>query len=236
MLTRKRPLRPGTSLQRDPQRTRGRLIEAAFREVYRHGFQGADIDAVVERAQVTKGALYHHFEGKEELGHAVIDEFIMQITRDKWLLPLQNARNPVDTLIEIVQATSLAPPEVGGGCPLNNLSQEMSLLNEGFRQRLAFVFNAWQNAIAMALQEGQKRGQVRRDLNAAETSTYLVAVYEGYISLAKNAQDGKVLNSGMQTIARYLESLRPAGRATGAKKRRTGMRRRLGGRSTRSSL
>jgi TetR/AcrR family transcriptional regulator, transcriptional repressor for nem operon len=224
MLIGKRPPRPAVKSQRDPQRTRGRLLEAAFKEVYRHGFQGADIDAVVERAQVTKGALYHHFDGKEALGYAVVDEFIMQITRDKWLLPLQSGLNPIDTLIEIVQDTSLAPPQVGGGCPLNNLAQEMSPLDEGFRQRLAFVFNAWQGAIAMALQEGQERGLVRRDVNPSETSTYIVAVYEGYISLAKNAQDDKLLNSGMQRITRYLESLRPAGRATSTRKRRTRMR------------
>jgi TetR/AcrR family transcriptional regulator, transcriptional repressor for nem operon len=228
MLIEKRPPRPPASSHRDPQRTRGRLLEAAFHEVYLHGFQGADVDAVVERAQVTKGALYHHFDGKEDLGHALIDEFIMQITRDKWLLPLQSARNPVDALIKIVQGTSMAASEVGGGCPLNNLAQEMSPLSEGFRQRLAFVFNAWQNAIAIALQEGQKLGQVRRDVNAAETATYIVAVYEGYISLAKNAQEGKILNSGVQRITQYLESLRPAGRAIGGKKRRTGMRKRSG--------
>ena len=41
-----------------------------------------------------------------------------------------------------------------------------------------------------------------------ETATFLVALYEGYISLAKNAQEPAVLRSGLRTIVRHLETLR----------------------------
>jgi TetR/AcrR family transcriptional repressor of nem operon len=100
------------------------------------------------------------------------------------------------------------------GCPLNNLGQEMSPLDPGFRQRVATVFRAWQNAIADALQEGQNRRLVRSDLDARETATFLVAVYEGYLSLAKNAQDEAVLKSGIAKIVGWLETLRAKGART----------------------
>jgi hypothetical protein len=54
--------------------------------------------------------------------------------------PLQNARNPIDTLIRIIQSRSLKREDLQHGCPLNNLSQEMSPLNAGFRKRTAFEF------------------------------------------------------------------------------------------------
>jgi TetR/AcrR family transcriptional repressor of nem operon len=78
---------------------------------------------------VTKGALYYHFGNKEALRHAVVDEVIASITREKWVRPLQNAKNPIDTLIRIIQSTSLKPEHFQRGCPLNNLSQEMSGLD-----------------------------------------------------------------------------------------------------------
>ena len=53
---------------RDPERTRERLLQAAFREVYRSGFQSARLDAVLATGGVTKGALYYHFGSKEALG------------------------------------------------------------------------------------------------------------------------------------------------------------------------
>jgi hypothetical protein len=48
------------------------------------------------------GALYHHFENKEALGYAVVDEVIATMMRDKWLRPLEHAKNPIDALARIV--------------------------------------------------------------------------------------------------------------------------------------
>ena len=194
---------------RDPERTRGRLLRAAFQEMHRSGFRSADLDAILAAAGVTKGALYYHFDNKEALGYAVVDEVIKSITREKWVRPLQNAKNPIDTLVGIVQSTSLKPEDLQRGCPLNNLSQEMSPLDAGFRRRTAKVFRDWHDAIAVALREGQKRGVVRSDINADETATFLIAAYEGYVSLAKNSQDARMLQSGQRSVIRHLESLRP---------------------------
>ena len=188
--------------------TRRILLESAFQEIYRGGFQGTAMDRIIAKAAVTKGALYHYFASKEALGYAILDEVIAEATRQKWIRPLVESRNPIDTLIEVVQSTSVLPEHVENGCPLNNLAQEMSPVDEGFRQRTARLFQDWRDAIASALRRGQTGGQVRADLDAAETATFLVAVYEGYISLAKNAQDPEMLKSGLGTIAKYLESLR----------------------------
>jgi TetR/AcrR family transcriptional regulator, transcriptional repressor for nem operon len=193
---------------RDPERTRAHLVQVAAGEVYRSGFQGTGLESILARAEVTKGALYYYFDSKEALGYAIVDEIIVGITREKWLRPLALSTNPIDTLIQIVRGTSLLPEHVEGGCPLNNLSQEMSPLDEGFRKRAARVFRDWRDAIANALREGQKRDQVRKDLDAVETATFLVALYEGYISLAKNAQDPNVLRSGLKTMTWHLETLR----------------------------
>src|SRR5437868_13313109 len=91
---------------RDPVRTRQRLLQAAFQEVYHSGFRGSDLKAILDRAGVTKGALYHHFESKEALGYAVVDEVLATRMRDKWLRPLERAEDPIDALACIVQSTS----------------------------------------------------------------------------------------------------------------------------------
>src|SRR5580698_10387063 len=134
---------------RDPERTREGLLQAAFREVHRSGFKSAGIDSILAATNVTKGALYHHFESKEALGHAIIEEIIAEITSDLWLRPLQQSKdkNPIDALIDIVQAIPARPRDVKRGCPLVNLTQEMSLLNEQFRKRLERIFKAWQEGI-----------------------------------------------------------------------------------------
>ena len=196
---------------RDPGRTREHLLQAAFREVYRYGFQSAGIDTILAATNVTKGALYYHFESKEALGYAIIEEIVAKLTRDRWMLPLQRSkdRDPIDTLIGIVRAIPHRPRDVRSGCPLVNLAQEMSQLDEQFRKRLAKIFHAWQEGIAMALRRGQSQGTVRRDLVPEETASFLIAMVEGYEVLAKNAQDTKLWNVGTRNIVNWLRSLRP---------------------------
>jgi len=187
------------------------LLQAAFREVYRYGFQSAGIDTILAATNVTKGALYYHFENKEALGYAIVEEIVAKLTHDRWMLPLQRSKDkdPIDTLIGIVRAIPHLPRDVKGGCPLVNLAQEMSQLDEQFRKRLERIFHAWQEGIAMALRKGQSQGTVRRDLVPEETASFLIAMVEGYEVLAKNAQDAKVWNVGIRNIVRWLRSLRP---------------------------
>jgi TetR/AcrR family transcriptional regulator, transcriptional repressor for nem operon len=192
----------------DPERTRNILLQAAFQEVYRSGFQNASLDTMLAATGVTKGALYHHFDSKEALGYAIVEEIIAGSSRDKWLRPLRSSTDPIETLIGIVQGTSVRSEDVRYGCPLNNLAQEMSPLDERFRKRLARVFHDWQQGIAAALLRGQAEGTVRRDLDAGQTASFLIATYEGHVSLAKNAQDANVLKVGIRSIIEWLRSLR----------------------------
>ena len=77
---------------RDPERTRGRLLQAAFQEIHRSGFRSADLDAILAKAGVTKGALYYHFDNKEALGYAVVDEVIASKVPPKWVQPYATPR------------------------------------------------------------------------------------------------------------------------------------------------
>jgi AcrR family transcriptional regulator len=206
MLVRKKSTTNATR-RRNPERTRDLLLQAAFREIYRSGFQSTGVDTILAATNVTKGALYYHFDSKEALGHAVIEEIIGPSLRKRWLHPLRNGADPIETLISIVQTISVRPEVVSAGCPLNNLAQEMSPLDEGFRKRLAKMFHQWQQGTAMALRKGQSQGKVRRDLDPEGSASFLIAMYEGYVVLAKNAQDPKVLNVGIRNIVGWLRSL-----------------------------
>jgi TetR/AcrR family transcriptional repressor of nem operon len=196
---------------RDPERTRERLLQAAFREVHRSGFQSASIDTILAATNVTKGALYHHFGSKEALGYAVVEEKIAKLTRDRWLLPMLNKGQAIDILIDVVRKIPARPQDVRAGCPLLLLSQEMSPLDEQFRKRLERIFLDWQEGVATLLRKGQAQGTVRRDLNANEAASFLVATVEGYGTLAKNAQDAKVWKVGIRNIVGWLKSLRAQG-------------------------
>ena len=88
---------------RDPKRTRRKILEASYREFYRHGFQGGSINRIVEAAGITKGALFHHFDGKHGLGYAVLDELMIPAIKNWWVEPLEKGDDPLSTLRDILQ-------------------------------------------------------------------------------------------------------------------------------------
>jgi len=196
---------------RDPDVTRDKLLKAAFVEIYRRGFQAASLDTILAKAGVTKGALYHHFPDKASLGYAVVDEVVKGHLLERWGVLEPPTGDPVTTLQRILRrrAASLTAHEVELGCPLNNLAQEMSPLDQRFRRGVNATFDLWRDAVAKDLERGQAEGTVRRDVDAQKIAAFVVASIEGSFGLAKGAQSAAMLRSNLEVLGSFLESLRP---------------------------
>lgn len=61
---------------RDPEGARRALLENAVELFERNGYAATSVQSIVDAAELTKGAFYHHFESKEDLLYRVHDEFI----------------------------------------------------------------------------------------------------------------------------------------------------------------
>jgi len=195
---------------RNPDQTRNRLLEAAFEEIYLNGYQGMRVDDVLKRTGLKKGALYHHFASKAEIAYAVIDELIKDLIDETWIAPLENCENPIDCIWGILLTMKDNPDYdyVVRGCPLNNLAQEMSSLDEEFRSRINCLLKLWIDTFAKSLAEGQTNGTVRKEIDPVAIATYLVASLEGSISLIKATRDEQTIMHCMMGIEQFLNSLR----------------------------
>jgi TetR/AcrR family transcriptional regulator, transcriptional repressor for nem operon len=201
---------------RAPEATREKLLRAAFEEIYRRGFQAASLDTILAQAGVTKGALYHHFPTKAALGYAVVDEVVRGLLLERWLGVLQaQPGDPVTALQGTLRhrAANLTAGEIELGCPLNNLAQEMSPLDEQFRRSVDATFETWREGFAQVLARGQAEGTVRRDVDAKKVATFIVAAVEGSYGLAKSAQSGPMVRANLEMLGMFLEGLRAPPRA-----------------------
>jgi TetR/AcrR family transcriptional regulator len=68
--------------ERNPDRTRVRILSAALQEFAAKGFAGARVDAIARRAAINKRMLYHYFGDKEGLFRAVLRRKITE--RQAW--------------------------------------------------------------------------------------------------------------------------------------------------------
>ncbi len=179
-------------------------------EIYRKGYQGMRLDKVLRDTGLTKGALYHHFANKRSLGYAVVEEVIQPMMESIWVDPLEVADEPLTGLIEVIESLPDKKPHelIIYGCPLNNLVQEMSPQDEGFRNRLDAVMSIWHGGTEKALQKAQTEGLIRADINCYEVATFIMAALEGCIGIAKSTQSADRLRCCLRGLTQYLQSLK----------------------------
>jgi AcrR family transcriptional regulator len=192
--------------------TRQLILRTAFQEFYHYGFQAGSLNRIVEKTGLTKGAIFHHFANKQQLGYAVVEEVIWPRFKATWIDPLEQSHDP----LRDIKSLLLHMAEKGGpsgslvqGCPVNNLAQEMSPLDEEFRQRLEKIYSAWRLAFKTALANGIKAGKVRKNISPSQVAAFIVASLTGIIGTVKNAQNPQLLREAGAALLDYLNSLGP---------------------------
>ena len=196
---------------RNPQQTRKRLLETAFQEIHAHGFQGMRADEVLRLSGLRKGAFYHHFGSKTELGYAVLEEEISQLIESVWLEPAKRIKDPVTELPRLLdELGERVPPAMREhGCPVNNLAQEMASQDEGFRERISQLFERWIDSLAALFERAKASGHIRAGIDSRAVSRFLVSALEGCIGLYKVNHSAAHWSACRSQIAVYLQSLRP---------------------------
>jgi len=194
---------------KQPDITRDKVLEAAFCEIHRSGFQAASIANILASTGLTKGALYHHFPTKQALGLAVVDEVVYRRLDERFFTPLRQSDQPLDTLLGILDNIAERAQElVTLGCPLNNLMQEMSPLDPAFKERLGAVLHAWREAVEIALRRSQEQGGLRADVDCPAAALFIVSAWEGCIGIAKNLQSADALSVCSRQLQDFIRSLR----------------------------
>ena len=193
---------------RDPESTRLAILRAAFDEIYHCGFQSACVDKIVAKTNVTKGAFFHYFQTKNELGYAIVD-VLKDMILQRWITPLAAYKNPVQGIItrfrKIIESTP--DEEVGLGCPLNNLTQEMSSIDPVFREKLAAVLTIWIDETEKYLKQAQRDGYLKPHVNPRQVAEFVVMVEEGSYALVKNLRERRLYWSLHDSLKQYLKSI-----------------------------
>lgn len=202
---------PDETRDQTPDINREKILQSAASEIHRCGFQAASIAKILSDTGLTKGALYHHFPSKQQLGLAVVDEVISPNLAERILDPLRHAERPVEALLDYLQfrRETMTDESIRLGCALNNLTQEMSPLDDEFKERLNRILQTWQSVIEEALIKGQSQGQIRLDIDCGAAALFIVAAWEGCWGMAKNRQSVAVFQQCLSQLRNYVLDLGP---------------------------
>jgi len=194
-------------------KTKKLLIDITFELLYKKGYCATSIVDILKVAQITKGSIYYHFPSKDELVVQTLEHYIEAILISHWVEPLQDAKSPVEVLVEQINtlyemyADKTSFLDVKHGCPLNNFIQDMSDKNELFFNYLESAYRRWQESIEKALIKAQTLEKTYTDFNPKAQSLFIMSAIEGSIGSAKAYNDLDTLKEGFEVLNNYIKAL-----------------------------
>lgn len=178
------------------EETRTRIIQAGAELIHKQGFNNTGLKDILQAAGVPKGSFYFYFANKEAFGIEVVDYYgslflslADPILSDTTQPALKRLRLLFDTFRDHFESEGFSR-----GCPIGNLSQEMSDLSPAFRARLERALNGLDALIHRVLEEAHNNGELPTGLDAAETARFIISAWHGAIIRMKVAKNGDALD------------------------------------------
>ena len=180
---------------------REHLITSGLETLHRQGFNGSAVQDITDAAGLPKGSFYNYFESKEALALEVIDRYgqeqgaLAGVLSDESIAPVERLRRYFGSL-----ATNLAAQNYERGCLIGNFSTELADHSRLVRDRLSSNFAAWSRAIEICIRDGQKAGEISKDIDPSALADFLLNSFEGAILRMKVEKDSSPLDQFMTLV------------------------------------
>ena len=190
----------------DPAGMRNRVLDVAARSFQTSGFGATSTHDIVRQAGITGGALHHHFPTKKALALAVIGERVAAEVGQTWIATVRDAPSAAEGILQAFETVAAALDAQGSvsGCPLGNLTLELSLADADLRAALAGEYRAWRDAIADRIRRDQQAGRAGFASDPDAFANVVVAMFSGAMTIAKAEQDTAALKASADQLRRIM--------------------------------
>jgi AcrR family transcriptional regulator len=196
-----------SSRRKQPDITRRAILDAAGAEFSRHGYAGSGLEAIVVRAELTKGALFHHFSDKRAMAVAWIDDVMAAEIGERWIEPLAEIGS-LDGLRAFLRARCLEIRPGDAASALVALTAETAHADDALAAALERVFARWRAALTGLLERGKSEGWIHRSIQPSAEAAFVVSAIAGF-TVTTRAGEAETLRRGCaDALEGYLETLR----------------------------
>lgn len=173
-------------------RTRNTILMAAAKVFEDRGYQAATIAEILSEAGVTKGALYFHFQSKDELAQGVLAGQDHQP-----LLPTRSCKTQEMVDEVMLQAHRLRTDPLVRAAVRLSMDQQPDLKRSG-------PFLRWSTIGTTLLTQARAQGELLPHVVPAETADLIVGAFAGLQSMSQAISDYQDLPARVSVLLRHL--------------------------------
>lgn len=187
--------------------TRQLILQRCFEAIQSKGFETLRTDKEIARLKITKGAFYHYFPNKSELGYAVVDEVMLPFYEQKWASLANIETGVADALIAALEheKTKATETSIKRGDVLTNMILEMSHSDDLFRQKLEVVNEVQVKIIQKAIMAGRIAGELKNQTDARSIALFIVGQLMGCYTISKVRASKETFVSMVGTLQKQLK-------------------------------
>ncbi len=179
---------------------RTRLLQAAEKVTYRHGFGNTALADIAEEARVPLGNVYYYFKTKDQIGNAIVE---LRVSRFRRLLQeLDKADSPKERLCGFVQIKINNRETLArSGCPVGTLCSELHKHGGAVAKKSTVLF-----AEALAWMEAQFKALGRGD-DSRGLAVHLLSATQGVSVLAHTFHDPGMIEMEAARLKQWIRAL-----------------------------
>lgn len=182
--------------------TRRKIITSAVELFNEIGYPAAGLGDIIERAEMTKGALYYHFDSKEALATAIIEEGSANL----WTAFQGIAQSPAPVLESIIHGVFVVADLLSTDKVARSGTHLLRAFGE-FNDAAVRTYAAWMAEMTACVMRAIAEGDLRADVDVQAVGETIVAAMLG-AELLSNATAGGA--DVRERVARTWTVLLPA--------------------------
>lgn len=171
---------------RNPEATRENILKKSGILFNTNGYKATSISDITEATGLTKGAIYRHFENKDDL-----EKETLAFMSEKLFLKLRaiisaekHAVKKLNAIFKFFESYISNPP-LKGGCPLLNAAIESDDAHPVLRKEALKLLSILKSSVITILQNGIDNKQIKGNIDKSFYATLIIGALEGGIMMSK---------------------------------------------------
>jgi TetR/AcrR family transcriptional regulator, transcriptional repressor for nem operon len=188
---------------------KAKLLQAAMSVIRTKGYAATSVDDLCRAAGVTKGAFFHHFRSKADLGVAAADYWSKMAAELFAGAPYHRHPDPLDRVLGYIDFRKAilqgAVPEFT--CLVGTMVQETFETNPEIRDACEACISGHASTVAADIAEAKEAYGIEADWSAESLGLHTQAVLQGAFILAKARGGPEIAAESIDHLRRYVELL-----------------------------